>query len=320
VFESITLVVLGLLLLLDLVLVARNQHVPTMRECTAWVSFYISLALIFSVLLLRVRGSEQAGQFLAGWLTEYSLSVDNLFVFVVIMSRFAVPRHQQQEVLMVGIILSLVLRGGFILIGVAAIERFSWTFYVFGAFLVYTAIQLVRQGETDESDVEENLIVRRARRLLPIAPAYDGRKLLVRVGDRVLVTPMVLVFVALATTDLLFALDSIPAIFGLTQDPFIVYTATIFALMGLRQLYFLVGGLLDRLVFLSIGLAVVLGFIGVKLILDALHQNEVGFINGGQPVSWAPEIPIRVSLVVIIGTLAVTSVASLAVSRRRTGH
>jgi tellurite resistance protein TerC len=314
-FEIATFVVVGVLLLVDLVVVARRPHVPTMRECTYWVAFYVSLALVFSLLLLVFSGTKPAGEFLAGWLTEYSLSVDNLFVFVVIMSRFSVPRENQQEVLMVGIILSLVLRGGFIVVGAAAIERFSWMFYLFGAFLVYTAVQLLRHGETDESDYEENILIRRARRVLPMAPNYEGRKLLINVGGRRLVTPMVLVFIAIATTDLLFALDSIPAIFGLTQDPFIVYTATIFALMGLRQLYFLLGGLLDRLVYLSIGLAIVLGFIGVKLILEALHTNEVAWINGGKHVDWAPAIPIWVSLSVIVGVLSLTTVASLLASR-----
>ncbi|MBK6874414.1 MAG: TerC family protein [Kineosporiaceae bacterium] len=315
-FEVTTFAVLAVLLIADLVLVARSSRVPSMRECTAWVGFYVGLALVFALILLGVAGTQEAGQFLAGWLTEYSLSVDNLFVFVVIMSRFSVPRHHQQEVLMVGIILSLVLRGGFIVVGAAAIERFSWMFYLFGAFLIYTAIQLARQGETEESDFEENILIRKARRVLPIAPTYDGRKLLVTFGGTKALTPMVLVFLAIATTDVLFALDSIPAIFGLTQDPFIVYTATIFALMGLRQLYFLLGGLLDRLVYLSIGLAVVLGFIGVKLVLEALHLNEVGWINGGQSVGWAPEIPIWVSLSVIVAVLTVTTVASLAHSRR----
>ncbi len=315
-FEAVTFVVLGLLLVVDLVVVARRPHVPTMRECTSWVAFYVTLALTFSLLLLAVSGTVPAGQFLAGWLTEYSLSVDNLFVFVVIMSRFSVPREHQQEVLMVGIILSLILRGGFILIGAAAIERYSWMFYVFGAFLVYTAVQLIRHRGIDETDYADNVLIRKAQRVLPMAPTYEGRKLLIQVGDRRLVTPMVLVFLAIATTDLLFALDSIPAIFGLTQDPFIVYTATIFALMGLRQLYFLLGGLLDRLVYLSIGLSIVLGFIGVKLILEALRTNEVGWINGGEHVLWAPEIPIWTSLSVIVVVLGVTAGASLLASRR----
>ncbi len=316
-FETATFVVLGVMLVLDLAIVARRPHVPSTRECTSWVALYISLALAFSVLLLVVAGSEPAGQFLAGWLTEYSLSVDNLFVFVVIMGRFAVPRHHQQEVLMVGIILSLVLRGGFILVGAAAIDRFTWVFYLFGGFLIYTAVQLIRQGETDEGDLEENVIIRRARRVLPIAPGYQGRRLLVRFGGTRALTPMVLVFLAIATTDVLFAFDSIPAIFGLTQDPFLVFTATIFALMGLRQLYFLIGSLLDRLIYLSVGLSVILAFIGVKLVLEALHVNDVGWINGGQPIGWAPDVPIWLSLSIIMGVLALTTVASLWTSEVR---
>ena len=317
-FETTVLVVLGLLLLADLALVLRRPHAPSMREAGLWVGFYVTLALLFSVLLLVVGGSETAGAFLAGWITEYSLSVDNLFVFVVIMARFAVPRANQQSVLMVGIILSLVLRAGFILLGAAVIERFSWAFYLFGAFLLYTAIQLVRSHHAGEDEeFKENVMIRQARRVLPIAPSYDGGKLFTRVGAKRMLTPMVIVFLAIGSTDLLFALDSIPAIFGLTTDPFIVFTATLFALMGLRQLYFLLGGLLERLIFLSTGLAIILAFIGVKLILEALHSNKVEFINGGEPVSWAPVVPIWLSLVVIVSVLAVTTVASLVVSRRR---
>jgi len=315
-FKVATSATLGLLLLVDLALVARRPHAPSLKEATAWVVFYVSLALGFAVLLLGVAGGRPAGEFLAGWLTEYSLSVDNLFVFVVIMSRFAVPRANQQVVLMIGIILSLVLRGGFILVGAAAIERFSWVFYFFGAFLVYTAVQLARQGETDESDFEENVLIRGARRALPIAREYRGARLTTSVGGRRMLTPMVIVFIAIGSTDLLFALDSIPAIFGLTKDPFIVFTATLFALMGLRQLYFLLGGLLDRLVYLSFGLSVILGFIGVKLVLEALHANELPFVNGGEPLTSVPTISILWSLTVIIGVLAVTTVASLAAARR----
>lgn len=315
-FETATFVALGLLLVLDLAYVARRPHAPSMREASLWVAFYVSLALSFAVLLLVVAGARPAGEFVAGWLTEYSLSVDNLFVFVVIMSRFAVPRANQQFVLMVGIILSLVLRGGFIVVGAAAIERFSWVFYLFGAFLIYTAITLARSGETDEDDFKENVLVRWARRVLPISAGYDGARVVTFEAGRRMLTPMVIVFLAIGSTDLLFALDSIPAIFGLTKDPFIVFTATLFALMGLRQLYFLLGGLLDRLVYLSLGLAVILGFIGVKLVLEALHTNELPFLNGGEPLD-VPTIPILASLGVIVGVLAVTTVASLAVSRRQ---
>jgi TerC family integral membrane protein len=318
-FEVVTYVVIGLLLVVDLVVVGRRPHTPPLRESASWVGFYAGLALLFAVALGIAADTDTAASFLAGWLTEYSLSVDNLFVFVVIFGRFAVPRDYQQKVLFIGILLSLVLRGGFILVGAEIINRFSWVFYIFGAFLVYTAVQLVRGGHSpDESDYRENIAIRTARRLLPMEPVYDGARLTTVVGDRRRrLTPMVLVFVAIGTTDLLFALDSIPAIFGLTTDPFIVFTATLFALMGLRQLYFLLGGLLDRLIYLSAGLAVVLGFIGVKLIIDALHENEVPFVNDGEPVGWAFETPTWLSLVVVVATLAITTVASLAVSRRR---
>ena len=316
-FEIWTFAVLGALLLFDLLLVARRPHVPSLRESALWVAFYVALALGFSVVLLAVAGGVKAGEFLAGWATEYSLSVDNLFVFVIIMSRFAVPRDNQQKVLLVGIILSLVLRGGCILLGAAAIEAFSWVFYLFGAFLVYTAVQLLRSHGSDEEEYHENVLVRRARRVLPISDTYDGARLTTRVRGRRMLTPMIIVLVAIGSTDVLFALDSIPAIFGLTQDPFIVFTATLFALMGLRQLYFLLGGLLTRLVYLSQGLSVILAFIGAKLILEALHSNELHWVNSGDPVEWAPVIPIWLSLTVIVGVLLVTTVLSLVVAPRR---
>jgi tellurite resistance protein TerC len=262
------------------------------------------------MLLVPGGGGGPAGEFYAGWITEYSLSVDNLFVFVIILARFAVPAKNQQTALMAGIIIALVLRGVFILLGSAVIERFSWVFYLFGAFLVYTAVKLVLdRGE--EEEYHDNALIRRLRRVLPLTESYDGTRLRTRVDGRRVFTPMLVVLLALGTTDLLFALDSIPAIFGLTQDPFIVFTANLFALMGLRQLYFLLGGLLDRLVYLSIGLAVVLGGIGVKLVLEALHTNELPFVNGGEHVGWAPEVPTWLSLVFIVAVLVVTTAASL---------
>ena len=314
-FEVATFVGLSVLLLADLALVVRRPHEPSLKEAGLWVSFYVALALIFGVLLLAFTNGTYATEFYAGWLTEYSLSVDNLFVFVIIMARFRVPRHLQQEALMVGIIIALVLRGIFILAGAALIERFTWVFYFFGAFLIYTAINLVRhRGEED--DYEENAFIRRMRKVLPITQDFHGAKVRVMENGKKFWTPMVIVFLALGTTDLIFALDSIPAIFGLTREPFIVFTANVFALMGLRQLYFLLGGLLERLVYLNIGLAFVLAFSGVKLFLEALHTNALGFINGGEGVHWAPEIPIWLSLLVIIGTLGIATVASLIKSSR----
>jgi tellurite resistance protein TerC len=318
-FEIWTFAVLGALLLFDLLLVVRRPHVPSMRESALWVTFYVALALGFSVVLLVVAGGVKAGEFLAGWATEYSLSVDNLFVFVIIMSRFAVPRGNQQKVLLVGIILSLVLRAGCILLGAAAIEAFSWVFYLFGAFLVITAVNLAREGGEEEGGYDEPRLVRWLRRRLPFSESWHGARLTVHENGLRLFTPMFIVVLTLGVTDLLFALDSIPAIYGLTSQPYLVLTANIFALMGLRQLYFLIGDLLTRLVFLSYGLAFLLLFIGVKLVLHAMHENTLPFVNGGEHVSWAPDIPIWVSLVVIVATLAVTTVASLASNRSRNG-
>jgi tellurite resistance protein TerC len=313
-FTIATFVGLTALLLGDLAIVARRPHEPSVKEATLWVSFYVSLALVFGVVILAVAGGQSATEFYAGWLTEYSLSVDNLFVFVIIMARFQVPRKLQQEALMVGIIIALVLRGIFILLGAAVIERFTWVFYIFGAFLVYTAINLVRHRD-EEDEYEENAFIRRMRKILPITKDFHGSKIRVMQDGRKFWTPMIVVFLALGTTDLLFALDSIPAIFGLTKEPFIVFTANVFALMGLRQLYFLLGGLLKRLVYLSLGLAVILAFIGVKLVMEALHTNELPFINGGEHIEWVPEIPIWLSLSVILGVLVVATVASLVKTR-----
>jgi tellurite resistance protein TerC len=310
-----TLTALGALLLFDLVVVARRPHEPSMREASLGVVFYVAIAIAFGLGVLAVSGPEFAGQFYTGWLTEYSLSVDNLFVFVIIMARFGVPRPYQQKVLLIGIVLALLMRGAFIAAGSAAISRFSWVFYLFAIFLIYTAVKLATQGGEDEEDFKENVLIRWSRRVLPMAKDFDSPKLSVRRDGKRLLTPMVIVLIAIGTTDLIFALDSIPAIFGLTKEPYLVFTANVFALMGLRQLYFLLGGLLNRLVYLSIGLAVVLGFIGVKLFLEALADNHLPFINGGDPVGWAPHIGIQVSLAVIIGTLGITTIASLLKSR-----
>ncbi|MBY8872657.1 TerC family protein [Micromonospora sp. PLK6-60] len=311
-----TLVALTAVLLVDLLIIGRRPHEPSVRESSLWVSFYVGLALLFGAGLWLTAGGAVAGEFYTGWLTEYSLSVDNLFVFVIIMARFAVPRQYQQKVLLIGIVLALVMRGGFIAAGAALISQFSWVFYIFGAFLIYTAVNLARQGEPDEEEFTENVLIRWSRKALPVSKDYDGAKMTTHEGGRRLFTPMLIVMIAIGTTDLIFALDSIPAIFGITQEPYLVFTANVFALMGLRQLYFLVGGLLDRLIYLSYGLAVVLGFIGVKLVLEALADNHLPFVNNGEPVGWAPHMPIWFSLTVILGTLLVATVASLVKSAR----
>jgi len=314
---GVTLVVLTAILLVDLLIIGRRPHEPSLRESAGWVTFYVFLALVFGLIVWGAYGGRYAGEFYAGWLTEYSLSADNLFVFVIIMTRFAVPRRFQQKVLLVGIALALILRGGFIAAGSAAVNRFAWVFYLFGAFLIYTAVKLVTGGEEDAGDYKENILVRWGRRALPMTSSFDSARLTTRINGRRMFTPMLIVMIAIGTTDLIFALDSIPAIFGLTQEAYLVFTANVFALMGLRQLYFLLGGLLDRLIYLSVGLAVILGFIGVKLILEALHRNNLPFIHGGHPIEWVPEVPIWLSLGVIIVTLLVATVASLVKSSRQ---
>ncbi len=309
-FEVGSLVVLSLIIVADLVLAYRRPHIPSVRESSLWVGFYVALALAFAGLLLWLGDAEQAGQFVAGWLTEYSLSIDNLFVFLIIMGQFKVPRKYQQEILMVGILIALVLRAIFIIIGAQLIENFSWVFYLFGVFLLYTAWQQAFTGYEDEAETE-NRIIRFLRKRVAITDTFDGGKLRTVVDGKRMFTPVLVVIVALGATDLVFALDSIPAIFGITQNPFLVFAANVFALMGLRQLYFLLGDLIDRLVYLHYGIAFILAFIGVKLVLHALHENELPFINGGHPVEWVPDISTWLSLGVIIGAMAVATIASL---------
>ena len=304
----VTLGVTMAVLLFDIIFIARRPHEPTFRECAIALSVYIGLAVAFGIWVWFSHGSQYGVEFFAGWLTEYSLSIDNLFIFLIIMASFKVPKKYQQEALLVGIILALIFRGIFIALGAVAIEQFSWIFYIFGAFLVYTAAKLVR--DTDHDDDAENAVVKFARNHLSLTEEWHGLKLWIKENGKRLMTPMFLVIVALGTTDLLFALDSIPAIYGLTKEPYLVFTANVFALMGLRQLYFLLGDLLKRLVYLSQGLAFILFFIGVKLVLHALHENELPFINGGENVP-VPEIPTLLSLGVIIVTLVLTTIASL---------
>ncbi|NUT51381.1 MAG: TerC/Alx family metal homeostasis membrane protein [Saccharothrix sp.] len=292
----------------DFWLVARRPREPSLRESLVSVAVYVGLAALFGLGVLAFAGPRYGGEFFAGWITEYSLSVDNLFVFVLIMSRFAVPRRYRQKVLLVGVVLALALRAVFIALGAGAIARFDWLFYVFGAFLVFTAWKLLKEGPgEDEGGFRENAVLRAARRALPTAPGYHGAAMTTRLDGKRVVTPMLIVMVAVGTTDLLFAVDSIPAIFGLTKEAYLVLTANAFALMGLRQLFFLVGDLLDRLVHLGKGLAVILAFIGVKLVLEALHHHGV---------AWAPEIPILLSLGVIVVVLLITTAASLLASRQ----
>ena len=309
----ITVVVMVSILVIDVLIIGRRPHEPSMKEASLFIGIYVTLAVLFGFGVWAIAGARYAGEFFAGWITEYSLSIDNLFIFLIILTKLKVPRHLQQFALMVGIILALVFRGIFIAVGAAVISMFSWIFFIFGAFLIWTALKLYldyRKHEEVTDEPPDNFALRFVRRRFNATEDYRGTKLTVVENGTRLITPMLIVIVALGSTDLLFALDSIPAIYGLTQEPYLVFTANVFALMGLRQLYFLIGGLLRRLVYLSVGLAIILGFIGVKLILHALHSYHLA--------DWAPwdgEIPIWVSLTVIVVTLTITTVASLVKSK-----
>ena len=306
-----TLGVAAAVLAFDVVWVARKPHVPSTREVGTVLGIYVSAAVLFGVGLWLMEGGDRGTEFFAGWLTEYSLSIDNLFIFIIIMAKFGVPARFQQTALLWGIIIAIVLRTIFIFVGAAAINQFAWVFYIFGAFLLYTAVKLATESHDDEEeDWEPNAMIKWFQKSVPSTEEWSAKVFTKENGKRV-ATPLFIVIVALGMTDLLFALDSIPAIYGLTKEPYIVLTANLFALMGLRQLYFLIGGLLKKLVYMSLGLSVLLAFIGFKLIVHALHENEVPFINGGEAVHAIPEIPITVSLGVIVLILAVTAVASL---------
>ena len=300
------------ILMFDLVVIARRPHEPSMRKCVIALSAYVGLAMIFGMWVWYIHGPKYGLQLYAGWLTEYSLSIDNLLIFMVIMATFNVPRPYQVRVLFFGVVISLAFRGIFIALGAAALQRFIWLYYIFGAFIVYTAFNLAR-GAGYETDVD-NALIRFMRTRIPTANSWDGFKLYVKEGSRRVMTPMFVVFVTLGATDLMFAFDSIPAIYGLTREAYVVFTANVFALMGLRQLYFLVGGLLDRLAHLSKGLALVMFFLGIKLVFHALRGNDVPFINGGEHIH-VPNISSPLSLGIIVGILGITAVVGLCAPR-----
>ncbi|QIK71574.1 TerC family protein [Propioniciclava coleopterorum] len=309
----ITAVVILGLLAFDFFFHVRKAHIPTIKESATWTSIYVSIAIMFGVFVWLTMGQKSGIEYYAGYITELSLSVDNLFVFLIIMASFKVPRADQQKVLMFGIVVSLIFRTGFIFLGAVLINSFAWVFYIFGVILLITAGNLLKpEKDEDDEDSSEanNFIIKLAKRFMHTTDYYDGDKLFTMENGRKAMTPMLLVMIAIGGTDVMFALDSIPAIFGLTQNTYIVFTAVAFSLLGLRQLYFLIDGLLDRLIYLKYGLAVILGFIGVKLILHALHENNVPFINGGQPVS-VVEVTTELSLAVILVTLLVVIVMSL---------
>ncbi|MFE7391138.1 TerC family protein [Streptomyces sp. NPDC057582] len=305
---ALTILGLSALIAVDF-FIGRKPHDVTTKEAGIWTIIWIALAVLFGLGLLVFGESQASGEFFAGFITEKSLSVDNLFVFVLIMAKFSVPSHLQQRVLLVGVLIALILRAIFIAAGAAVIANFSWVFYIFGAFLIYTAWKLIQEAraDEDEDEFEENRLLKSIERRFGVADRYHGTKLFIRNNGKRVLTPLMVVMLAIGTTDVLFALDSIPAIFGLTQDPYIVFTANAFALMGLRQLYFLIGGLLKKLVHLSYGLSVILGFIGVKLVLHALHESGVH----------VPEISIPVSLGVICGVLVITTITSLIANKKQ---
>jgi tellurite resistance protein TerC len=312
------LTILGIvgLLLFDYFFHVRRAHVPTIGEAARWTAIYMSIAVLFGLGVLVMGGGPMGTQYFAGYVTEEALSVDNLFVFLLLLGSFKVPRADQQKVLLVGIAISLLARTGFILLGAALIDSFAWVFYLFGLILLVTAGNLLRQQASGEEESSDNIIIRVARRLLRTSDVYDGDKLFTYQSGRRVMTPMLLVMVAIGGTDILFALDSIPAIFGLTQNVYLVFTATAFSLLGLRQLYFLIDGLLDRLVFLSYGLAAILALIGVKLVLHAMHGNNVPFLNHGDSIH-VFQISTGLSLAIIVGVLFLTVVMSLLSAKGR---
>jgi tellurite resistance protein TerC len=302
---TVTIGLIVLLLALDLILASVRPHRVGFREAAAWSVFYIAVAIAFGIVFWMIAGAEFGTEYFAGYIVEKSLSVDNLFVFVIIMTTFAVPEEHQHKVLTFGIVLALIMRGIFIAVGATLLNLFSFMFLVFGLLLLFTAVQLFRHRDEDP-DVEDNAVVKGARKLFPVSDEYDGGKLVTRLGGKRMVTPLFIVLVAIGGIDLLFALDSIPAVFGVTEEPYIVFVANAFALLGLRALFFLVKGLLDRLVYLSVGLSLILAFIGVKLILHWLHVDISNSV---------PEISTPVSLGVIVVVLTVVTVASLIKTR-----
>lgn len=314
--------VLSAVILGDLIYQIRHPHEPTFKESAVQSIIYISAALLFTLVIAWAWPGDYSSEYLAGFITEKALSVDNLFVFLIIFTQFKVPRHLQSEALLVGIVIALIMRGIFIGLGAAFIENFSWAFYFFGAFLIFTAIKLIRDTIAElrpqqVGEPEEIAFMRWVRSWLPSTSEYHGTKLTIIENGKRLATPLMLVMIAIGFTDLLFALDSIPAVYGLTNEPYIVFAANAFALLGLRQLFFLLSGLMERLRFLGFGLSFILGWIGAKLVIHALHKNELAFINGGEPVKLVPEISTELSLAVIVLTLVVTTIWSLRATKNQ---
>lgn len=303
------------LLTVDFVGHVRTPHAPSLKEAAIWSAAYICLAIVFGLFIGFFYGWTWGAQYFNGWLIEYSLSLDNLFVFVITLAAFRVPREYQQKVLLIGISFALVLRFIFIMLGAALLERFSWVFYIFGLFLVFTAIKQAMQGietgEDEDMEYKENGFTRLVRKALPVSDGFRGDRMFYRHRGKTYITPMFLVIIAIGSADVLFAVDSIPAIFAVTQEPFLVFATNAFALLGLRQLFFLIGGLIQNLVFLHYGLAAILGFIGVKQIIHALHENTVPFINSGQGFTAIKEPGNLASFIFLVAALLLTAIASV---------
>ena len=309
---AVTVAAILAMIVFDFVGHVRTPHAPSLKESATWSAVYVGIAILFGLGVLIFAGGTYGGEYFAGYVTEKALSVDNLFVFVLIMASFAVPRELQQKVLLFGIAFALALRTVFIFVGAAAIENYSWVFYLFGAILIYTAVVQARSGgHDDDEEFKENGILKLVRKVVPTTDEYHSDKMTAKIDGKRFITPLMIALIAIGTADIIFAVDSIPAIFGLTQETYLVFAANAFSLLGLRQLFFLIDGLLDRLVYLAYGLAVILGFIGIKLVIHALHTNELPFINGGDHITVIPEIPTWLSLLVILVTLVVTTVFSL---------
>jgi tellurite resistance protein TerC len=314
---ALTIGILTAVLIVDFIVQARNPHDPSFKESAIQSSIYITLGLLFSFVIGGVWGPQYAQEYFAGFITEKSLSVDNVFVFLVIFTQFAVPRELRSQALLIGIAIALFLRFIFILLGAAFIENFSWAFYAFGAFLLLTALKIMKDTfdglkEPEHDEFAGGKVIQFLQKRMRSTKEYHGSKWTIVKDGKRYATPLLLVMAAIGFTDLLFALDSIPAIYGLTKEPYIVFVANVFALLGLRQLYFLLGGLMERLKYLGVGLSLILAWIGMKLVIHALNKNELPFINGGEAVTVIPEVPTELSLFVIMITLIITTIWSLA--------
>jgi tellurite resistance protein TerC len=315
----ITATIITAIIVVDLLFQVKRKGDPTFKESAIFTSIFLAAAIGFYFFVDQVWGKPYGSEYLAGFITEYSLSIDNLFIFLIIFTKLAVPEKAKRQALTIGILIALVLRFIFIAVGAVAIARFSWVFYIFGAFLIYTAYTLVRDHykSHDSDDAPGGKFIDFIKRRVNVTDDYHGAKISIKKNGKRYYTPLLFAMIAIGSADLLFALDSIPAVYGLTKEPYIVFTANAFALLGLRHLFFLLSGLLNRLVYLGLGLSVILAWIGIKLVIHALHENELPFINGGKHFEGLPEISTNLSLGVILVTITIATVASLIKTRSK---